>query len=56
MLKRKQTKKQDRAAAMPAGAFKNFFWPTISTRRQAASAKQQAASVKHLTKQDYRII
>jgi len=43
-MPKKQTKKQDQAAAMPLGAFKNFFWPTIPTRRQASSNKLQATS------------
>jgi len=45
-MSKKQTKKKGRAAAMPAGAFKNFFWPTIPTRPQAISPKLQAASFK----------
>jgi hypothetical protein len=57
MLKRKHTKKQDLAAAMPPGQlikrikktpaapYKNFFWPTIP-QRQAPSNKPQAASFK----------
>jgi hypothetical protein len=41
-MQKKQTKKQDPAAAMPAGQFR-----MILKKQQASSAKQQAPSLKH---------
>ena len=69
MLKRKQTKKQDRAAAMPLSQIIKELnkenappdgWrpedKVTSNKQQATSNKPQASSNKRLTKQDYRII
>ena len=60
-----QTNKQDLAAAMPPGQFRmilkyikkfNLRLQATSIKPQAASAKLQAPSNKHLTSLDYKII